>query len=902
MVQVKKRFRHRSPPPRKLPVLPRPIQFQPPQLFDERPITQKTTSDFDTHVSNDKQHDPMTESNLVEPSLISIFSSTTDLENHDKQPLPSEINLSLRIDTSTAESMILLAMDDNVDGLLNKKHLPVFARFPFHVPLLSKPMDANVEDNIHRLRLRLIDAELDHQHLSTEEYIKRTRMFLFFINLVLGRKKKLSISSPTPTEYELNTVRPPSLLVHQQVVPRILSRQTSVSILSIATPSSPRHRLGLENDLPPNTDIERELEILRIEDSLNKNHQLNQSLTLSNFSYDSRSHLQPLNEKHVYSTSNVDDLIDSMARRHLAYRRLDAAIDRQRRTSRHHDPYPESMHSGRTTYRSPQRRDDPLVTNRSIRNLIEPDLNRLNTNNFNQRLRSRIDYYNRIQPDPDSLGIDQSVYTNAYSKLPPISSGYDSSRLNHLQAPLTPSFYDNKHDSHIHNRHHHHHQQQQAIPFSLSDAPEHLIDLPSDIYVTSRADALNTTQHHLQTPINRTLSVSKDNSLNALQHRSQTPLNRRISVTRDHILNTSQHDPQAPKYRPISVSKYNALNNSQTHKTPSISVWNNRQLNIENEKPLANLQHSRYEKISNSVVDHHEYTPEPNIQEKKKLKFRRNLFRKKAIGILFIIRLKHRAIKTREESKNHSSQPPNALIHKIRLQEIIVALHRVYLEPEGAIHSALFHAINNPISLDNALNRSTKTYSDAIGIIGTTLKTVISKITEFMPKEGVLGTEKDSAVSILIQDGNPFPEKYFWDCERKLLEFDNLKVINITKHRAKLLLIGIFLFRALITTLLLKPVKYRFILGHLTPNESISLKVLASVIFYIGRRAVGSKSQLLALPHEWQLSLYTDADIETIIQNSEINSIINTCEESLRMWCEEYIRRIDANFGKELRM
>ncbi|CAF4440276.1 unnamed protein product, partial [Rotaria socialis] len=84
MVQVKKRFRHRSPPPRKLPVLPRPIQFQPPQLFDERPITQKTTSDFDTHVSNDKQHDPMTESNLVEPSLISIFSSTTDLENHDK--------------------------------------------------------------------------------------------------------------------------------------------------------------------------------------------------------------------------------------------------------------------------------------------------------------------------------------------------------------------------------------------------------------------------------------------------------------------------------------------------------------------------------------------------------------------------------------------------------------------------------------------------------------------------------------------------------------------------------------------------------------------------------------------------------------------------------------------------
>ncbi len=72
------------------------------------------------------------------------------------------------------------------------------------------------------------------------------------------------------------------------------------------------------------------------------------------------------------------------------------------------------------------------------------------------------------------------------------------------------------------------------------------------------------------------------------------------------------------------------------------------------------------------------------------------------------------------------------------------------------------------------------------------------------------------------------------------------------------------------------------------------------------------------MPHEWQLSLYTDADIKTILQHSEIKSIIDTCEvsyffyfffynffylikQSLRIWCEEYIRRIDESFGKELR-
>jgi hypothetical protein len=31
-------------------------------------------------------------------------------------------------------------------------------------------------------------------------------------------------------------------------------------------------------------------------------------------------------EDRLYTTSNMDDLIDSMARRHLAYRRLDVCI------------------------------------------------------------------------------------------------------------------------------------------------------------------------------------------------------------------------------------------------------------------------------------------------------------------------------------------------------------------------------------------------------------------------------------------------------------------------------------------------------------------------------------------------------------------------------------------------
>jgi len=79
----------------------------------------------------------------------------------------------------------------------------------------------------------------------------------------------------------------------------------------------------------------------------------------------------------------MDDLIDSIARRHLAYRRLDvciknfqlfsiknnsffqAAIDRQGRGNKHYSPY-----NGTTSLRN----DNSLYTNRSSRNYIDHGL------------------------------------------------------------------------------------------------------------------------------------------------------------------------------------------------------------------------------------------------------------------------------------------------------------------------------------------------------------------------------------------------------------------------------------------------------------------------------------------------------------------------------------------------
>ena len=114
----------------------------------------------------------------------------------------------------------------------------------------------------------------------------------------------------------------------------------------------------------------------------------------------------------------------------------------------------------------------------------------------------------------------------------------------------------------------------------------------------------------------------------------------------------------------------------------------------------------------------------------------------------------------------------------------MVAVHRVYLEPDGPICKALLDAVTSPVELKDALNASSRNHAQAIEVIGEALTGIISKIVKFLvkattryvhqtlalslsqPRDGILGTAKTSAVAALIQDGNPFPDNYFWQCER----------------------------------------------------------------------------------------------------------------------------------------
>ncbi|CAF1679001.1 unnamed protein product [Adineta ricciae] len=106
------------------------------------------------------------------------------------------------------------------------------------------------------------------------------------------------------------------------------------------------------------------------------------------------------------------------------------------------------------------------------------------------------------------------------------------------------------------------------------------------------------------------------------------------------------------------------------------------------------LQTSRSSKfqgtLDNSTAPHlgeNGFFTEPDGKGKKSTKIRRNPFKKGAFAILFVVFVKHRV----HQNRSHRSiQSPSLAIHKIRLQELLVALHRVYLEPDGPVFNKLF--------------------------------------------------------------------------------------------------------------------------------------------------------------------------------------------------------------------
>ncbi|XP_034304381.2 uncharacterized protein [Magallana gigas] len=244
---------------------------------------------------------------------------------------------------------------------------------------------------------------------------------------------------------------------------------------------------------------------------------------------------------------------------------------------------------------------------------------------------------------------------------------------------------------------------------------------------------------------------------------------------------------------------------------------------------------------------------------------------------------------------NAGSRPSSVFLFGIILKEIVAALHRIYLNPSGNIYPVLADAINpKAYDLSNLVRGRVgdKEGQTMIQELQYIVENLVYHITEIMPSTGVLGTHRKSAVFELIRNGKRFPDGYFWQVELDRLQFsENGRTTNIGDPEAFMLIIGIFLSRSLITTLLMKPVDYGLSNQQLSDVAERNLKVIATTMLYLVRRVSVSRGRaLMSMPGEISKYLYTDEEMRPLY--SRIAKSFNYAEGLLREWGQEYIKRL----------
>ncbi|KAL5010441.1 hypothetical protein ScPMuIL_012746 [Solemya velum] len=245
--------------------------------------------------------------------------------------------------------------------------------------------------------------------------------------------------------------------------------------------------------------------------------------------------------------------------------------------------------------------------------------------------------------------------------------------------------------------------------------------------------------------------------------------------------------------------------------------------------------------------------------------------------------------------KNAHNRPSSVFLFSIILKEIVAALHRIFLNPQGNVYPVLSDIFRpeapDLYQLTHESRISDRDRATIIQELKYLLENIIYHITEIMPSSGVLGTHRKSAVYELIRSGKRFPDGYFWTVEMDQINFtQNGRTADVSEEEAFILLTGIFISRSLITTLLMKPVDYGLSSRPLTDVGERNLKFVASIVLYLIRRVSVVRTRIMPLPYEISKYLFSDDEMKGVYSRLEQSFLYS--EGLLREWGQEYVKRL----------
>jgi hypothetical protein len=121
-------------------------------------------------------------------------------------------------------------------------------------------------------------------------------------------------------------------------------------------------------------------------------------------------------------------------------------------------------------------------------------------------------------------------------------------------------------------------------------------------------------------------------------------------------------------------------------------------------------------------------------------------------------------------------------------------------------------------------------------------------------------------------------------------------ILQVDHFTTKFLVLSTFIFRGLIKTLLLKPVKYRLTRGQLNRIQWLNVRLLSTLILYIGRHAVIYKEekthQPMPFPFEMKNYLADDEKLKKIFKNIEV--LVESSAPKLSSWACKYAERLQC--------
>ncbi|KAJ7337817.1 hypothetical protein OS493_007974 [Desmophyllum pertusum] len=147
----------------------------------------------------------------------------------------------------------------------------------------------------------------------------------------------------------------------------------------------------------------------------------------------------------------------------------------------------------------------------------------------------------------------------------------------------------------------------------------------------------------------------------------------------------------------------------------------------------------------------------------------------------------------------------------------------------------------------------------------------------------------------MAQEGVFLPPNYLWQVEKDNMMFtDNGAVAEVTNEVTTMLLLGLFISRGLVSTLLLKPTEYGLLENSPSSLGISNLKVLGTILLKIVREvSLLHKNKIMPLASEISSQLFSDNEMKFIYKKLEETLI--WCKANLKRWTDTYVDLINRS-------